>query len=75
MCDIIIGISKDTFPHFFERYSRGEKKYYRAVKGMGLGLYIAKKIIDDHHGKIWAESKGEGKGATFFVELSVASGE
>jgi len=42
---------------------------------MGLGLYIAKKIIDDHHGKIWAESKGAGHGSTFFVELPIVSGE
>lgn len=65
-----MGISKETMPYLFQRYSRGEKLYYRATEGMGLGLYVAKKIIDDHRGKIWAESEGAGKGSTFFVELT-----
>jgi len=64
-----MGISKETLPHLFERYSQGEKTYAKAIKGMGLGLYIAKKIIDGQNGRIWAESEGEGHGATFFVEL------
>ena len=48
-----------------------EKKFATHVKGLGLGLYVAKMIIDDHKGRIWAESEGEGKGSTFFVELPV----
>ena len=40
--------------------------------GMGLGLYFAKRIVDDHSGRIWVESEGIGKGSTFFVELPVA---
>lgn len=63
------GIPKETMPYLFLRYSRGEKMYSKATEGMGLGLYVAKKITDDHRGKIWAESEGVGKGATFFVEL------
>lgn len=68
-----MGIPKETMPYLFQRYSRGEKMYSKATEGMGLGLYVAKKIIDDHHGKIWAESEGVGKGATFFVELPISS--
>jgi signal transduction histidine kinase len=63
------GISKEMIPHLFQRYSRGEKAYSKFAEGMGLGLYVAKKIIDDHGGKIWAESEGKGKGSVFYVEL------
>ncbi|MGQ4876635.1 MAG: ATP-binding protein [Promethearchaeia archaeon] len=41
------------------------------VKGSGIGLYIAKQIIDAHGGKIWAESEGIDQGATFFVEFDL----
>jgi len=40
-------------------------------EGTGLGLFRTRKIVDMHGGKIWAESEGEGKGATFIVELPV----
>lgn len=66
------GISEETMPHLFKRYSREEKTYSKASRGMGLGLYIARRIVEDQRGKIWAESKGEGHGSTFFVELPVA---
>ena len=39
--------------------------------GRGIGVYITGHIVRAHHGKIWAESKGEGKGSTFFVELPI----
>lgn len=41
------------------------------VDGSGLGLYIAKQIIEAHNGKIWAESDGEGHGSRFCVELPI----
>ena len=41
------------------------------IKGTGLGLYVAKKLIEAQKGRIWVESEGEGKGATFVVELPV----
>ncbi len=42
------------------------------VDSTGFGLFIAKNIVEAHHGRIWAESEGEGKGSEFWVELSVS---
>jgi len=39
--------------------------------GSGLGLFVAQKIIEDHQGRIWAESKGENKGSTFSFSLPI----
>lgn len=54
------------------------KRFYRAMnvpedkKGTGLGLFIVKTIIEKHGGKVWAESRGLGKGSTFVVRLPKA---
>jgi len=42
------------------------------VEGAGLGLYVAKKFMEMHRGRIWAESEGKGKGSKFIVELPIA---
>ena len=42
----------------------------REVFGEAIGLYIAKEIVNAHHGSIYAESDGEGKGSRFFVKLA-----
>ena len=44
-----------------------------SAEGTGLGLSISRKIIQKHNGKIWAESEGENKGATFYIELPIAN--
>jgi signal transduction histidine kinase len=67
--DTGIGISPQTMEKLFQKFSRAEgvKKIY--TEGSGLGLYVAQEMIKAHHGRIWAESEGEGKGSTFYVEL------
>ena len=40
-----------------------------SVEGAGLSFHIARKYLDLHNAKIWAESEGKNKGSTFFVEL------
>ncbi len=67
--DTGIGLSKETIGKLFQKFSRAEgvKKIY--TEGSGLGLYVAQEMMKAHHGRIWAESEGEGKGSTFTIEL------
>lgn len=62
------GMTKELLQNLFERFVRDEN-VKREIQGTGLGLYIAKEIVTAHHGEIWAESEGEGKGSQFFVRL------
>lgn len=68
------GISADFLPHVFERFRQGDSTITRSQGGLGLGLAIARHLIDLHGGTLRAESAGEGKGATFTVELPIARG-
>ncbi len=67
------GISAEHLPHIFTRFYRVDKSRARASGGSGIGLTIAKSIVEAHGGKIWVESEGEGKGSTFFFTLPVLS--
>jgi len=69
VADSGIGISKESLPNLFDEFVRAKET--RTIKGTGLGLYIAKQIIEAHQGEIWAESEGEGKGSQFYVKLKV----
>ena len=60
-----VGISpEDAEQRLFKKFSRLKQKGTEGVKGSGLGLYICKKIVEKHHGRIWVESK-VGEYATF----------
>ena len=69
--DTGIGIPEDFLPHLFERFRQGDSTTTRTHGGLGLGLAIARRIVELHGGRIAALSPGEGKGATFRVELPV----
>jgi signal transduction histidine kinase/CheY-like chemotaxis protein len=69
--DTGIGIREDFLPHLFERFRQGDSTTTRIHGGLGLGLAIARRIVELHGGRIAALSPGEGKGATFRVELPV----
>lgn len=62
------GIGTEELPHIFERFYRTDSSRNSKQGGSGIGLAIVKKIIEDHKGKIWAESV-EGEGTTMHINL------
>ncbi len=64
-----IGLEKSELKRIFKRFYRVSNVSTQEKKGTGLGLFIVQSIIKRHGGKIWADSKGEGKGTTFIVQL------
>lgn len=69
--DTGIGISEKDIPNIFSDFYRTKEAKKIDTEGMGLGLYVSREIIEKHGGKIWVESSGLGKGATFFIELKI----
>ena len=67
------GIDPALAPHLFEKYNRGKDSVTHA-QGLGLGLYVCKIVMNKHHGKVWAESPGEGKGSSFIFEIPINKG-
>jgi PAS domain S-box-containing protein len=63
------GISPAFLPHIFERFRQEDSSPTRATSGLGLGLSIAKQIVELHGGTIKVRSLGEGQGTTFTVEV------
>lgn len=67
--DTGIGIPESDKTRLFKKFSRGEKSTFQHTDGSGLGLFIAKNVISEHHGEIALDSAGEGKGTTVTVTL------
>jgi histidine kinase len=67
--DTGIGVSAEHLPHIFNRFYRVDKSRSRAGGGSGIGLTIAKHLIEAHGGHIWAASEGEGRGSIFTFSL------
>ncbi|WP_432813520.1 ATP-binding response regulator [Pantanalinema sp. GBBB05] len=67
--DTGIGIRPDFLPHIFDRFTQAEVPSRHTPGGVGIGLAIARHIIELHHGTIEVASEGEGRGATFTVRL------
>ena len=65
--DTGIGISADFLPHVFDRFHQAEKS--GSAGGLGLGLAIARHLVELHNGTIYAESAGVGQGATFIIKI------
>ena len=68
------GIAPEHLSHLFDRFYRVDKSRSRAAGGgSGIGLTIAKYLVEAHGGEIWVESEGKGKGSTFSFTLPVAN--
>jgi hypothetical protein len=66
--DTGVGIPADELPHIFDRFFRTSRSQSMDRTSTGLGLTIAKSIVERHRGSIWAEST-PGAGSTFFIDL------
>jgi len=66
-----VGIPPEELDRVFERFHRVERGASRLTYGHGLGLYIARKIVELQGGRIWAEST-VGEGSTVLLELPAA---
>jgi len=68
VCDSGSGISADDLPFVFERFYRADLSRQKTTGGRGLGLSIAKQIVEEHQGHIWVKSEA-GKGSCFYFNL------
>lgn len=64
-----VGVTAETMPKLFQKFSRAGDANKTNVIGTGLGLYVVKTMVEAQHGKVWVESEGAGKGSTFIVEF------
>jgi histidine kinase len=72
--DTGIGITPEHLPHVFDRFYRVDKSRSRqAGGGSGIGLTIARHLVEAHGGSIWVESAGEGQGSTFIFTMPAAN--
>jgi len=67
--DTGVGMSAETIQDIFDKFIRARNANAINVTGTGLGLFVAKKMIEEMGGRIWAESEGEGKGSVFTMEF------
>ncbi|GLI92363.1 CheR family methyltransferase [Methylocystis echinoides] len=69
-----IGFSQGSLAHAFELFNQGDQKSGRGQSGIGVGLALARGIVELHGGTINASSEGAGKGSTFEVRLRMSTG-
>ena len=69
-----VGIPSKHLKRIFNRFYRVQSRGLKPVKGTGIGLYIVRAIARSHGGRVFAQSEGEGRGATFTVQLPRIAG-
>ena len=69
-----VGIPPELMPHIFDRFRQGDSRSTRRHGGLGLGLAIARHLIELHGGDIFAHSEGAGRGTTFRIRFPTAAG-
>ena len=65
------GLSQENIDNLFAKFTRVDSSHKLNTEGTGLGLYIVKRIIEAHGGKVWVTSEGRGKGAVFSFSLPI----
>lgn len=71
VCDTGLGFEKEDQASFFQKFYRGKNVRGSNVTGTGLGIYVCKKFVEAHGGKVWAISPGVGKGSEFGFSIPV----
>jgi len=69
------GIRQEDLPRLFQEFVQLETTQAQKHEGTGLGLALTKRLVEQHGGRIWAESEGEGRGSTFTILLPFAGPE
>jgi signal transduction histidine kinase len=70
--DTGIGIEQGDLVKIFDDFEQAESSETRRYQGTGLGLALCKQLVEMHHGRIWAESKGLGRGSTFRFVIPIS---
>jgi signal transduction histidine kinase len=73
--DTGVGIRVDVLPYIFDRWRQGDSSSARPQAGLGIGLALVRHLVELHGGSVFAESPGEGQGATFVVKLPLMIAE
>ena len=69
LTDTGIGLAKEHLNKIFDSFYQVDTSYTRASGGIGMGLSVAKQIVEGHGGRIWVESEGMGRGSKFTLGL------
>lgn len=73
VADTGLGIPTESLPHVFDRFYRVDKSRSRQQGGgSGIGLTVARHLVEAHGGRIWVESPGPNQGSTFYVRLPIS---